>query len=75
MNARNIQFEDGATIHVKLGSARIRNPIFKWANAADKPSNWDSLTFVRSDDSVRAGCLVKKDDGLYALRGLTIIVR
>ena len=75
VNARNIQFEDGATIHVKLGSARIRNPIFKWANAADKPSNWDSLTFVRSDDSVRAGCLVKKDDGLYALRGLTIIVR
>ena len=75
VNARNIQFEDGATIHVKLGSARIRNPIFKWANAADKPSNWDSLTFVRSDDSARAGRLVKKDDGLYALRGLTIIVR
>lgn len=75
VNARNIQFEDGATIHVKLGSARIRNPIFKWANAADKPSNWDSLTFVRSDNSARAGRLVKKDDGLYALRGLTIIVR
>jgi hypothetical protein len=75
VNARNIQFEDGATIHVKLGSARIRNPIFKWANAADKPSNWDGLTFVRSNDSARAGRLVKKDDGLYALRGLTITVR
>lgn len=74
-NARNIQFEDGATIHVKLGSAPIRNPIFKWANAADKPSNWDGLTFVWSDDSARTGRLVKKDDGLYVICGFIIMFK
>ena len=75
VNARNIRFEDGAAISVKLGNAAIRNPIFKWANAADKPSNWDGLTFTLSDDSTKKGRLVKKDDGLYVVCGLTIIVQ
>ena len=75
VNARNIRFEDGAAISVKLGNAAIRNPIFKWANAADKPSNWDGLTFTLSDDSTKKGRLVKKDDGLYVFCGLTIIVQ
>ena len=74
VNVRNIQFEDGATIRVKLGSAPIRNPIFKWANAADKPSNWDSLEFTCAEGPAR-GRLVKKDDGLHVLKGMTIIVR
>ena len=74
-NARNIQFEDGAAISVKLGSNPVGNPVFKWANAEDKPSNWDSLVFSRSDDSPRTGRLVKKDDGLYVFCGLAIILR
>ena len=74
VNARNIQFENGATIRVKLGDAHLRNPIVKWANEADKPSNWDGLMFELEPDS-SGGYLVKKDNGLYLRKGFMVIVR
>lgn len=75
VNVRNVQFEDNAIITVRMGDARIRNPVVKWANADDKPANWDGLTF-ELEKGPAGGYLVKKDDGLYFnTKSLIIVVR
>ena len=73
-SARNIQFEDGATIRVKLGNTSLGNPIVKWSNTDDKPSNWDDLTFELASRP-SGGYLVKKENGLYIRRGFLVIVK
>ena len=62
--------QDGATIKVKRGAKGGR--IVSWEA---KPSNFDTLAFVRDPADERNYRVVKKDDGVYIVNGLTIIVR
>ena len=72
-NGRAISFADNATIALKLGSSRHPSKIIGWTTA---PTNLDTLTFVRSaEDAERKYRVVKKDDGIYILTGMMIIVR
>ena len=66
-------FENGATIALKLGTSRHPSKIVGWTTA---PTNLDTLTFVRSaEDAGRKYRIVKKDDGIYILTGIMIIVK
>ena len=64
----DLSFAEGATISVNLGDRNIRgnSRLVSWSS---EPSN----LFVRGD-SVVAGRLEKKSDGLYFLRGMVVIV-
>ena len=63
-------FADGATIKVKRGAKGGK--VVSWET---KPSNFDTLAFVRDPADERNYRVVKKDDGVYIVNGLTIIVR
>ena len=70
---RTISFADNATIALKLGTSRHPSKIVGWTTA---PTNLDTLTFVRSaEDAGRKYRIVKKDDGIYIITGMTIIVK
>ena len=72
-NARTISFADNATIALKLGTGRHPSKIIGWTTA---PTNLDTLTFVRSaEDAGRKYRIVKKDDGIYIITGMMIIVK
>lgn len=72
-NARTISFADNATIALKLGTSRHPSKIVGWTTA---PTNLDTLTFVRSaEDAGRKYRIVKKDDGIYIITGMMIIVK
>ena len=72
-NARKISFADNATIALKLGTSRHPSKIVGWTTA---PTNLDTLTFVRSaEDAGRKYRIVKKDDGIYIITGMMIIVK
>ena len=68
-----LKFASGADIYVKLGDRRVssRTPVVSWDS---KPQGVDSISF-KSATGERSRALVVKDDGLYALSGLTIIVK
>lgn len=63
-------FADDATIKVKRGAKGGK--VVSWET---KPSNFDTLTFVRDPADERRYRVVKKDDGVYIVSGLTVIVR
>ena len=67
---KTVTFADGATIKVKRGAKGGK--IVSWET---KPSNFDTLTFMRDPSDERRYRVVKKDDGVYIVNGLTIIVR
>ena len=71
--AKTLHFVQGATIGVKLGGRRVpRNtPVISWT-AATKPDA--SVKFVARDEGRRL-TFIKKEDGLYVLSGLMLIVR
>lgn len=71
--AKTLHFAQGATIGVKLGGRKIpRNtPVISWT-AATKPDA--SVKFVARDEGRRL-TFIKKEDGLYVLSGLMLIVR
>ena len=61
----------GATVRVDLGERKTssRTPIISWTTPPD------SISFAWPNGVTGRGGLVKKSDGLYVLKGLTIIVR
>ena len=63
----------GTTVGIKLGDRKVsaRTPIIAWTT---KPASIDSMTFALCDEG-RKGSIVVKDDGLYIVTGLCIIVR
>jgi hypothetical protein len=65
-----VTFADGATIKVKRGAKGGK--VVSWET---KPSNFDTLAFVRDPSDERRYSVVKKDDGVYIVNGLTVIVR
>ena len=71
----NVVFETGATVRVKLGGRHVSNsvPVISW-NDDNRPENLDSLTFTNVEGE-RRRCFIKKEDGLYPLSGLFIIVK
>ena len=71
----NVVFETGATVRVKLGDRRVSNsvPVIAW-NDDNRPENLDTLTFTGAEGERRRS-FVKKEDGLYALSGLMVIVK
>jgi hypothetical protein len=69
---KTVTFADGATIKVKRGAKGGK--IVSWTPET-KPANFDTLTFMRDPADERRYRVVKQDDGLYIVNGLTIIVR
>ena len=71
----NLEFAENATVAVKLGDRKVssRTPVISWS-AATKPTNVDTVTFVRADFD-RHYSLVRKNDSLYALTGFVILVK
>ena len=70
-----LAFADNATIKVKLGGRSIPAgaPVIGWT-AETKPDNLDTLTFVCGDEGQNYA-LAKQEDGLYVVKGLSIIFR
>ena len=70
-----LSFATNATIKVKLGDRTVSGstPIVGWT-AATKPGNLDTLKFVCGDEGQNYA-LMKADDGLYVVKGMTIIIR
>ena len=62
---------DGATVYVKLGDRHVKTsvPLITWAT---KPVYIDDIMFATYD---RGGKIKVKDDGVYFVSGLMIIVR
>lgn len=60
----------GWTIKVRRGAKGGK--IVSWDEA---PSNLATLTFVRNPSDSRSYGVIKKDDGVYIVSGLTVIVR
>ena len=62
---------EGATVQVKLGGRRVKKsvPLITWTT---KPASIDNITFAACD---RGGSVRVKDDGVYFVSGLMIIVR
>jgi len=67
---KTVTFADGATIKVKRGAKGGK--IVSWN---EKPSNFDTLTFVRDPSDERRYSVTKKDDGIYVQSGFMLIVR
>ena len=67
---KTVTFADDATIKVKRGAKGGK--VVSWET---KPSNFDTLTFVRDPSDERRYSVIKKDDGVYSVNGLTVIVR
>ena len=68
--ANTVMFADDATIKVRSGAKGGK--IVSWDEA---PSNLATLTFVRDPADERRYSVIKKDDGVYIVSGLTVIVR
>ena len=66
-----LTFADGATIAIKLGGGHVRNPLISWTTP---PANLGTLTFVKTAGE-GGYALDRRDDGLYALRGFTVIMK
>ena len=69
---KTVTFADDATIKVKRGAKGGK--IISWTPET-KPSNFDTLAFVRDPADTRSYSVVKKDDGVYIVSGLAIIVK
>ena len=71
--AKTLTFETDKTVYVKFGgySTTSREPIISWTA---KPANIDTVKFKVAPGE-RPCSFVKKDDGLYIMRGITILVR
>ena len=71
--AKTLAFANGATVNVKLGGRKVARgePIISWSA---KPANIDTVKFKPALGE-RACGFVKKDDGLYIMRGFMIIVK
>jgi hypothetical protein len=68
-----LSFADNATIKVKLGGRTVSGsvPVISWATP---PANLDTLKFVCGDEGQNYA-LAKATDGIYLVKGMTIIVR
>ena len=62
---------EGATVRIKVGDRCVKSskPLITWTT---KPANIDSIKFAAGD---RSGSIKVKDDGVYLLCGLLIIVK
>ena len=69
---KDITFADGATVYVKLGSRKFAGgKVISWN---EKPKNVGTVKF-RSAPGERKRTFTAKDDGLYAVSGLVVVVR
>ena len=68
--ANTVSFAEDATIKVRRGAKGGK--IVSWTEETTPPA---SVTFVRDPADTRPYSIVRKDDGLYVVSGLTIIVR
>ena len=70
--AKTLGFESGKTVYVKLGDRKASSstPVISWAEGTDI-----GTVKFKPAPGERASGFVKRDDGLYAMRGFTIIVK
>jgi hypothetical protein len=71
--AKTLTFETNKTVYIKFGEYRASNrePIISWTA---KPADIDTVTFKVAPGEQLCR-FVKKDDGLYIIRGFTILIR
>ena len=69
---RTLKFADGATVYVALGGKRFAGgKVISWN---EKPANIGTVKF-RSAPGERRCAFIAKDDGLYAMSGMVILVK
>ena len=69
---RTLKFADGATVYVAQGGKRFAGgKVISWN---EKPANIGTIKF-RSAPGERKYAFVAKDDGLYAMSGMVILVK
>jgi hypothetical protein len=69
---RTLKFADGATVYVALGGKRFAGgKVISWD---EKPENIGTVKF-RSVPGERRYAFVAKDDGLYTMSGMVILVK
>ena len=72
-SAKTLDFETNKTVFVKFGGYRASSstPIISWTA---KPADIDTVKF-KTAPGERPCSFIKKDDGLYIMRGFIILVR
>ena len=69
---RTLKFADGAKVYVKLGGKRFTGgKVISWES---KPDNIGEVKF-KSAPGERRCAFVAKDDGLYTMTGLIVLVK
>ncbi len=69
---RTLKFADGATVYVALGGKRFAGgKVISWN---EKPENIGTVKF-RSAPGERKCAFIAKDDGLYTMSGMVILVK
>ena len=69
---KTVTFADNATVTIDFGEREvnaIKVKVIDWSGHT--PTNLASLKFKLKDG--QSGALVKKDDGLYLLRGMIVV--
>ena len=69
---KDLEFAENATIKVRKGARGGK--VVAWTEET-KPSTYDTLTFVRDPTDTRSYAVQKRDNGIYIMTGLSIIVR
>ena len=69
---RTLKFADGATVYMALGGKRFAGgKVISWD---EKPENIGTVR-LRSAPGERRYAFVAKDDGLYTMSGMVILVK
>ena len=69
---KDLEFAENATIKVRKGEKGGK--VIAWTEET-KPSTYDTLSFVRDPSDTRSYAVQKRDDGVYILTGMTLIVK
>ena len=69
---RTLKFADGATVYMALGGKRFAGgKVISWD---EKPENINQVKF-RNAPGERKCAFIAKDDGLYTMSGMVILVK
>ena len=69
---KDLEFAENATIKVRKGEKGGK--VIAWTEET-KPSTYGTLSFVRDPSDTRSYAVQKRDDGVYIMTGMTLIVR
>ena len=69
---KDLEFAENATINVRKGMRGGK--VIAWTEET-KPAAYDTLKFVRDPSDTRGYSVQKRDDGVYIITGMSLIIR